>query len=108
MLGLLTYFLVNLTWVFFRAPTFDKAWIILMGMFGLNEGTEPILAAVHLVAVTLIVGGLVLTHWCMRSRTLESVVSSTPAPLLATAWSAMAFAVIIEQGTGNAFIYFQF
>ncbi|HEU4530749.1 MAG TPA: MBOAT family O-acyltransferase [Steroidobacteraceae bacterium] len=108
MLGLFTWFLVNITWVFFRAQTFEKAWIVLKGMFGLNEGTEPILAAVHLTAVTLIVGGLVLTHWLMRARTLESLVSATPAPVLATAWSAMAFAVIIEQGTGNAFIYFQF
>ena len=108
LLGLLTYFLVNVTWVFFRAPTFEKAWVILKGMFGLNEGTQPILSAVHLGAVTLIVGGLVLTHWLMRARTLESLVSATPAPVLATAWSAMAFAVIVEQGTGNAFIYFQF
>ncbi len=108
MLGLLTYALVNVTWVFFRAATFEKAWLVLKGMFGLNAAAEPILPAVHLAAVTAIVGGIVFTHWRMRTRTLESLVTATPAPVLATAWAAMAFAVIVEQGTGNAFIYFQF
>lgn len=108
MLGLLTYALVNITWVFFRASTFEKAWLVLKGMFGFNATPEPILAAVHLAAVAVIVGGIVFAHWRMRTRTLESLVSATPAPILATAWAAMALTVIIEQGTGNAFIYFQF
>jgi alginate O-acetyltransferase complex protein AlgI len=108
MLGVLTYALVNVTWVFFRAKTFEKAWVVLKGMFGLNAGTEPILAAAHLVAVTVIVGGIVCVHWRMRARTLESLVSATPAPVLAAVWSIMLFSVIVEQGTGNAFIYFQF
>jgi alginate O-acetyltransferase complex protein AlgI len=108
MLGLLTYALVNITWVFFRATTFEKAWLVLKGMFGMNANPEPILAFVHLVNVTLIVGCIVFAHWMMRARTLESLVSRTPAPVIATAWSAMLFSVIIEQGTGNAFIYFQF
>jgi alginate O-acetyltransferase complex protein AlgI len=107
-LGLLTYALVNVTWVFFRAATFGKAWIVLKGMFGLNASPEPILAAAHVVAVTVIVSGIVFAHWRMRNRTLESLVAATPAPALATAWSVMACAVILEQGTGNAFIYFQF
>ena len=108
MLGLLTYALVNLTWVFFRAKTFEKAWIVLKGMFGLNAGTEPILAAAHLIAVAAIVGGIVLAHWRVRARTLESLISATPAPVIVGVWSVMLFTVIVEQGMGNAFIYFQF
>jgi alginate O-acetyltransferase complex protein AlgI len=108
LLGLLTYALVNVTWVFFRASTFEKAWTVLKGMFGLNATTEPVLAAVNLIAVAVIVGGLVLAHWRMRNRTLESLVAATPAPVIAAVWALMAFAIIIEQGTGNAFIYFQF
>jgi alginate O-acetyltransferase complex protein AlgI len=108
MLGLLTYALVNVTWVFFRAKTFEKAWLVLKGMFGLNAGTEPILAAAHLIAVTAIISGIVVAHWRMRARTLESLVSATPAPVITGLWSIMLFSVIVEQGTGNAFIYFQF
>ena len=36
-LGLLTYALINVTWVFFRAKTFGKAWLVLNGMFGFND-----------------------------------------------------------------------
>src|SRR6185437_7733608 len=35
--GLLTYALINITWVFFRAKSFDKAWTVLRGMFGFND-----------------------------------------------------------------------
>jgi alginate O-acetyltransferase complex protein AlgI len=81
---------------------------VLKGMFGLNAGPQPILAAAHLIAVTAIVGGIVVAHWRMRARILESLVSATPAAVIGAVWSIMLFAVIVEQGTGNAFIYFQF
>ena len=106
--GLLTYALVNVTWVFFRATSFGKAWQVLGGMFGANSDAKPILPTVHLVMVTLIVSGIVCAHWLMRNRTLESVVSRTPAMLLAAIWALMLFAIVIAQGEGNAFIYFQF
>ena len=107
-LGLLTYMLVNLTWVFFRAKTFGKAWIVLRGMLGQNAETKPILATFSLISVAAIVTGIVATHWLMRARTLESVVARTPAALICVTWALMAFAIIIAQGGGNAFIYFQF
>src|SRR5580658_804123 len=108
LLGLLTYTLVNVTWVFFRAKTFGKAWQVLRGMAGQNAAAAPILATFSLITVAGIVGALVLTHWLMRARTLESVVARAPALLVCVVWSLMAFAIIICQGTGNAFIYFQF
>ena len=107
-LGLLTYALINVTWVFFRAKTFDTAWQVLKGMFGANITAEPIIPMMHLVMVTLIVGGLVIAHWQMRNRTLESAIARTPALLLSGVWALMAFAIVIAQGSGNAFIYFQF
>jgi alginate O-acetyltransferase complex protein AlgI len=107
-LGVLTYALVNLTWVFFRAKTFGKAWLVLSGMLGRNAQAKPILATPSLVFVTAIVGGIVLTHWLMRSRTLESVVARTPAAALSAVLAVMAFAIVAAQGSGNAFIYFQF
>jgi len=107
-LGLLTYVLVQLTWVFFRAKTFTKAAVVLRGMFGLNAGAKPILPGIELLMVVVIIGGLVSAHWLMRTRTLESVLAKAPAPLLTGAWMFLGFAIVIEQGAGNAFIYFQF
>jgi alginate O-acetyltransferase complex protein AlgI len=107
-LGLLTYTLVNVTWVFFRAKTFAKAWQVLRGMFGVNGAARPILSTYQLLCVVVIVGTLLLTHWLMRARTLESVIARAPATLVCALWALMAFAIIIVQGEGHAFIYFQF
>jgi alginate O-acetyltransferase complex protein AlgI len=107
-LGLLTYLLINVTWVFFRARTFEQAWAVLRGMFGGNAGADPILPYAHLLPVALIISGLVFAHWQMRNRTLESVVARVPAAGIAVAWALMAFSIVIAQGDGNAFIYFQF
>src|SRR5882762_1330198 len=106
-LGLLTYFLIQLTWVFFRAKTFTKAGVVLRGLFGLNAPSAPIVPGIELLLVVAIISGLVGAHWLMRTRTLESVLARAPAALLAGVWAALAFAIIIEQGAGNAFIYFQ-
>src|SRR5437868_8455759 len=107
-LGLLTYTLVNVTWVFFRAKTFGKAWLVLRGMFGQNAGARPILSTFNLVTVAVIIGGMLITHWLMRGRTLESMVARAPAVAVCLVWALMAFAIIAAQGAGNAFIYFQF
>ena len=57
LLGLLTYTLVNVTWVFFRAKTFGKAWTVLRGMAGQNLAPRPILPTFSLLCVAAIVGG---------------------------------------------------
>src|SRR5258708_20077359 len=40
-LGLLTYALVNLTWVFFGAKTFGKGWSVLLGILGVIAEHKP-------------------------------------------------------------------
>jgi alginate O-acetyltransferase complex protein AlgI len=108
LLGLLTYTLVNITWVFFRAQGFGQAWTVLRGMFGANGAVDPILDTPQLAMVGLIVGGLVAAHWLMRTSTLESMLARRHPVPLAAALGGMAFAIAATQGAGNAFIYFQF
>jgi D-alanyl-lipoteichoic acid acyltransferase DltB (MBOAT superfamily) len=107
-LGVLTYALVNLTWVFFRAPTFEGAGRILQAMLGFAPGGEAILPVTRIVIVSVVIAGMLITQWLMRARTIESVVARTPAFLLASVWGAMLFTIAISQGSGEAFIYFQF
>ena len=107
-LGLMTYTLVNLTWVFFRAKDFTTAWQVLRGMFGFNIAAKPILSMVFIVSVATIVPALVAVHWYMREQTLEAVIARVPPAVIALVWGLMAFAIVISQGAGNAFIYFQF
>ncbi len=107
-LALLTYTLVNVTWVFFRADSFGEAWSLLRGMAGLNAGAAPILSTSVLVPALAIVAGIMTAHWLMRARTLESFVARRRPAVLSGAWALMLFAVVITQGSGDAFIYFQF
>jgi alginate O-acetyltransferase complex protein AlgI len=107
-LGLLTWMLVNVTWVFFRAKDFGAAWQMLRGMSGQNGTAKPILDTVFLAVVPLVVAGIVISHWLMRKQTLESMLTRAHPILVAVVWGTMIFAIIVSQGTGNAFIYFQF
>ncbi|MEO7366025.1 MAG: hypothetical protein ABIW03_06875, partial [Sphingomicrobium sp.] len=66
------------------------------------------IGALPMVYAMTIVAAIVGTHWAMRDKTLEIAIERTPAWVVGTAWAAMAVAVIAEQGTGSAFIYFQF
>ena len=106
-LALLTYALVNLTWVFFRAQDFPSAWRMLRSMLGATGG-EPVLPTVHVVEVIVVMALMLVVHWTMRNRSVEDVVSRSPAWLLAMVWAGMLFAIVITQGSGDAFIYFQF
>jgi alginate O-acetyltransferase complex protein AlgI len=107
-LALLTYFLVNITWVFFRAHDFGAAARILAGMFGFAGDAPAVLPTIYMIKAGVIVAGIVTVQWLMRKRELEDVVARTPWWVTGLATAAMLFAVIIAQGSGEAFIYFQF
>jgi alginate O-acetyltransferase complex protein AlgI len=107
-LGVLTFLLVNVTWVFFRAKTFGGAGTILTGMAGMSAKPEPLIAAGPMIIALTVVAAIFGTHWAMRNTTLEAVIERTPAVALGGIWTLMLFAVLIEQGQGSAFIYFAF
>jgi len=106
--GAITFLLVNLTWVFFRAKTFGGAATMLTAMVGAAAEPVPMIALLPMIYALAIVSAIVGTHWFMRNKTLEIAIERTPPLLLGTIWAAMAMAVIAEQGKGSAFIYFQF
>ena len=77
-------------------------------MFGFATEPEAVLPTVYMIKVGVIVTGIVATHWLMRKRTIEGVVSRAPWWLTGLVAAIMLFAVIVAQGSGEAFIYFQF
>jgi alginate O-acetyltransferase complex protein AlgI len=107
-LGLLTYVLINITWVFFCAKDFTVASTMLTSMVGLAANPVPMIALLPMIYALVIVFGIVGTHWVMRDKTVEIAMERTPAWLLAGALGIMAVAIVAEQGKGSAFIYFQF
>ena len=106
--GAITYLLINITWVFFRAKDFHGAATMLRSMAGLAAAPVPMIALLPILYALAIVGGIVATHWAMRDKTLEIAIERTPPLLLGIIWAAMAVAILAEQGKGSAFIYFQF
>jgi alginate O-acetyltransferase complex protein AlgI len=109
LLGLATYLVVCLAWVFFRAPDFGSASRLILAMAGQLPITgDAILPTREILQVAIVTAGLLGAHWLLRHTTMEAVVSRTPRWLLTGVWSVMLFTIILTQGNGNAFIYFQF
>ena len=107
-LALITYFLVNITWVFFRAQDFATAWRMIRSMLLLDWSGAPVLNGYFLITAGATVAAMLLVHWRMRHQTLHEEVQRWPALAVGLAWGAMLWLIITTQGGGNAFIYFQF
>lgn len=107
-LAVLTYFLVNITWVFFRAADFNTAWRMIVTMLTFVTDGEKVLITPHIVQVVVAIGIMLVVHWRMRDRELDEVISRMPAWLIGLIWGIMLTLIIITQGGSDAFIYFQF
>ncbi len=106
--ALFTFFLINVTWVFFRATTFDQAWQMLGSMFGILKTGEPLLTTLSLLKVSVIITIMVAIHWFMRSTSVLQVTHKMPWWIVSIAWAAMLVALSLSQESSSSFIYFQF
>ena len=107
--ALFTYFLVNITWVFFRAQDFPTAWRMIKSMFGFApDAAETPLPTLYVVQVITTIVLLVGAHWYMRDISIEKATNRIPNWLIVFMLALMTFLIIITQGSGDAFIYFQF
>lgn len=107
-LALLTYFLVNLTWVFFRAQNFATATRMIRSMLLIDRSGEPVLTTWFVLSAAGTTVIMLAAHWMLRDRDLHTVVERIPASVVGIIWGAMLFLIAITQGGSNAFIYFQF
>lgn len=107
----ITFALVCIGWVFFRAGDFRQAYLILGAMFG-YDGTEYGLTAIlsNAEAITVVVITVVLVglHVLLRDTTLEELVDRVPGPVIGLANAAMLLCILTSTGEDRAFIYFQF
>ena len=103
-----TYTVVCIAWVFFRAADFPSAARLLAAMAGVIPVGDPILSNRQILQVALVTAGLLFAHWNLRDTSVEAVVARMPRWLVTAIWTLMLCAIILTQGNGNAFIYFQF
>ncbi len=106
--ALFTFFLVNVTWVFFRATTFDQAWTMLGSMFSILHSTENLLTTLSILKVSVIIPIMVILHWVMRSTSVLEVAVKTPWWAVSIVWAIMLVSLALSQESSSSFIYFQF
>jgi alginate O-acetyltransferase complex protein AlgI len=107
-LGLATFALVTITWVFFRAQDFPTAGRLLLSMFGLGRNVVAVVPSVDMVLTTAVISLMLASQWALRDRMIEDVVGRLPWWLGGIGWSVMLILIMLTQGGGGAFIYFQF
>jgi alginate O-acetyltransferase complex protein AlgI len=107
-LAFLTFTCVNITWVFFRAREFDKAWNMIKSMFFTQTGGSKLLGSFDLIKVSIVTILLFLCHWAMRNTSMKEVALKTPTWVFGVFWALLSFLIILAQGSGEQFIYFQF
>lgn len=108
MLALFTFFLINVTWVFFRAPDFISAWRILSAMFYPGKDGAVLLTTLSIIKVSVIVTGMIIFHWIMRNTRVLVVAEKLPWWLVGIIWSVLLLLLIWSQESSSSFIYFQF
>ncbi len=108
LLAMGTFFLVNVTWVFFRAGTFTQAGSILQSMFGMMPKGNAVLTTLAIWKVGVIVVGMVIAQWLMRNRLVLEVIPKLSWWAFGSIWAVMLLLLIWSQESGSSFIYFQF
>ncbi|GMR17201.1 MAG: MBOAT family protein [Gammaproteobacteria bacterium] len=108
LLALLTYFLVNITWVFFRAADFASAWQMIVTMLTFETSGKKVLSTVLIVQTVVTISAMLGVHWWMRNRRLEDVIGRLPVWLTGVTWGVLLALIVTTQGGSDAFIYFQF
>lgn len=73
LLALLTYTLVNFTWVFFRAREFSTAKDMIGSMLFMNGDGEKILGTFDIIKVFTVITILFICHWVMRNTSMKEV-----------------------------------
>jgi alginate O-acetyltransferase complex protein AlgI len=107
-LALLTFFLVTLTWVFFRSPDFISAWRILTSMFTEVNGGATLLTSLTIIKVVVVITLMLTCHWLMRNTKVLPEAKKLRWWMLGLVWAAMIILLMLSQESSSSFIYFQF
>lgn len=108
LLAILTFFLVNVTWVFFRAQDFTTAWRLLGSMFGSDGGGKAVLSTLALWKIGVVVGSMFIVHWFMRNTSVIEVARRMKWWMVSVVWAVLLVLLMLSQESSGSFIYFQF
>jgi alginate O-acetyltransferase complex protein AlgI len=106
-LVLLTYYLVCLTWVFFRADSLAGALTLIRTMF-VGAPDHLALGSANVITVGAITVLLLGAHWSMRDSSLEERWEGLRWSSRSVLLAGLLIALALVPGENRAFIYFQF
>jgi alginate O-acetyltransferase complex protein AlgI len=108
----ITFLLVLVTWVFFRATGFTDAWAVLMAMVGATTPTDKVLHyRLYEVAIVVASGCLVwLEPFIVRTAERTGIMWWWRVPywLRGAAYAALTLFITAFGGVTQKFIYFDF
>jgi D-alanyl-lipoteichoic acid acyltransferase DltB (MBOAT superfamily) len=103
----ITFLLVCIAWVFFRAGSMETAKRMLSAMFNFSFRLQAL--GKSSVLIVVVTGLTLLIHWLLRHETLESVKQRIPWPIRSLILAGlMVIVLMFMNGDDGAFIYFQF
>lgn len=108
-LALLTFILVCIAWVFFRAKTFDHAFMITQAMLTVNLGKPAVyIEPIYVLTTFAVMIAMLIIHWMMRDISLKEIAENMPWWQRSFVLANLLIIIITCSGEDRAFIYFQF
>ena len=74
----------------------------------MQSNSVKILDSFTIIKVCIVIGILFSCHWIMRNTSMKEVAQKTSPWVLGVFWAILFFLIVIAQGSGEQFIYFQF
>ncbi|MDH3606911.1 MAG: MBOAT family protein [Acidimicrobiia bacterium] len=107
---IVTFHLVTLSWIFFRADSFSQAWDYLTGIVTLRGGVPDLVAAGEIMALLVPLGLLsFVIDFAQRQARSQTAQLQWPVVSRGLAYGVMVVGLIVFTGGGTTpFIYFQF
>ena len=108
--ALVTFHLVALSWIFFRADSFNQAWEYLTGIVTLRGAVPDLVGAAEMLSLLLPLGLLsFFIDFVQRQARSQTAPLQWPVASRGLAYGVMIVGLIVFTGGGSVpFIYFQF
>jgi D-alanyl-lipoteichoic acid acyltransferase DltB (MBOAT superfamily) len=107
----LTFLLVLVTWVFFRAATFGDAWSVLAAMIGLQDPTSALTFRRYEMLIVATAAVLALAEPAIVAAFERRGIGfwwRMPYPLRGVAYAVLTLLIVAFGGATQKFIYFDF
>lgn len=104
----MTFFQTVVAWVFFRSDDVVSGWSYVKSMLGLSGGKSMLIIDLPLILATGYVFSLLIIEWRNREETHGLSKVPTLAFIRNVLYLGLAFLILLNSGSEQEFIYFQF